>query len=70
MRRFTNFIAGAVCGALVGAAVGLLLAPRSGDDLRQSAIDRVTALRDEIRQAYETRKTQLEAELESLRASR
>ena len=70
MRRFTNFIAGAVCGALVGAAVGLLLAPGSGDDLRQSAIDRVTALRDEIRQAYETRKTQLEAELESLRASK
>jgi len=69
MRRIMNFVAGATCGALVGAAVGLLLAPESGVELRQSAVDRVVALRDEIRQAYETRKTQLEAELEALRTA-
>ena len=68
MRRFGSFIVGAVCGALIGAAVGVLLAPSSGTELRRSAVDRIIALRDEIRQAYETRKAQLEAELESLRA--
>jgi gas vesicle protein len=70
MRRFGNFVAGAFFGALIGSAVGILLAPRSGDELRKTAIDRVVALRDEIRQAYETRRSQLEAELEALRASK
>lgn len=69
MRRFMNFVAGTMCGALVGTAVGLLLAPESGEELRNSAVERVVALRDEIRQAYETRKTQLEAELEALRTA-
>ncbi len=70
MRRFGNFVAGVLFGALIGAAVGIMLAPRSGEELRKSAIDRVIALRDEIREAYETRRSQLEAELEALRASR
>jgi gas vesicle protein len=70
MRRFGNFVAGAFFGALIGAAVGILLAPRSGDELRKTAIDRVVALRDEIRQAYETRRSQLEAELDALRAAK
>jgi gas vesicle protein len=69
MRRFGNFIAGAIFGVLAGAAVGLLLAPGSGDELRKSAVDRIMAMRDDIRQAYETRRTQLQAELDSLRST-
>jgi gas vesicle protein len=69
MRRFGNFVAGAIFGALAGAAVGLLLAPGSGDELRKSAVDRVMSMRDEIRQAYETRRTQLQAELDALRST-
>jgi len=68
MRRFMNFVAGAICGAAIGAAVGLLLAPTAGEDLRNTATERIIAFRDEIQKAYETRKVQLEAELESLRS--
>ncbi|MEO6295248.1 MAG: YtxH domain-containing protein [Candidatus Limnocylindria bacterium] len=32
---FGSFLAGVVIGGLVGAALGLLLAPRTGDELRE-----------------------------------
>ena len=32
---FGSFLAGVVIGSLVGAAIGLLLAPSSGEDLRE-----------------------------------
>jgi gas vesicle protein len=32
---FGSFLAGVVIGAFVGAALGLLLAPRTGDELRE-----------------------------------
>jgi gas vesicle protein len=67
MRRFMNFLAGAMCGALVGAVTALLMAPSSGEVLQQRLRDRTMSLRDEIREAYETRMAQLEEELESLR---
>ena len=69
MRRFTSFLAGSLCGALLGAVVAILLAPYSGEDLRQRARDRLMGLRDEVREAYYARLEQLEAELESLRRS-
>jgi gas vesicle protein len=67
MRRFMNFLAGAMCGALVGAVTALLMAPTSGEVLQQRLRNRTSALRDEIREAYDTRMAQLEAELEALR---
>jgi gas vesicle protein len=70
MRRFMNFLAGAMCGALVGAVTALLMAPSSGEVLQHRLRDRTMSLRDEIREAYETRMAQLEAELESLRKPR
>ena len=70
MRRFSSFLAGSLCGALLGAVLALLLAPYSGEDLRQRTRDRLMGLRDEVREAYDARREQLEAELESLRRSR
>jgi gas vesicle protein len=67
MRRFMNFTLGAFCGAMVGAVVALMLAPSSGEELRSTAVGRVKSLQSEMGQAYEARKTQLEAELEALR---
>lgn len=67
MRRFTNFLAGAMCGALVGAVTALLLAPTSGEELQTRIGDQMKSMSDEIRAAYENRMAQLEAELESLR---
>ncbi|HEY45181.1 MAG: hypothetical protein AMJ88_16420 [Anaerolineae bacterium SM23_ 63] len=68
MRRFTTFIAGAFCGALVGAVTALLLAPYAGEELRARTRDRIDTFRDEVREAYATRVAQLEAELAALRS--
>ena len=67
MRRFMNFLAGALCGALVGAVTALLLAPTSGEELQTRIGDQMKSMGDEIREAYENRVAQLEAELASLR---
>ena len=67
MRRFMNFLAGALCGALVGAVTALLLAPSSGEELQTRIGDQMRSMSDEIRAAYENRVAQLEAELASLR---
>jgi gas vesicle protein len=67
MRRFSTFIVGAVCGALVGSVTAILLAPESGEKLRQQIRERSEAFRDEIQSAYTARLTQLETELEKLR---
>jgi gas vesicle protein len=62
-----SFLMGALTGALVGATVALLLAPSSGEELQARARERFATVKDEVRQAYEARVAQLEAELESLR---
>lgn len=67
MRRFFSFLMGTLTGALVGATVALLLAPSSGEELQSRARERFVSLKDEVRQAYEARVAQLEAELETLR---
>ncbi len=67
MRRFMTFLAGTMCGALVGAVTALLLAPSSGEELQTRIGDQVKSISDEIRSAYENRVAQLEAELASLR---
>ena len=66
MRKFASFVFGSVMGAMFGAVVALLLAPSSGEELQARARDRVTTLRDEIQEAYDTRAAQLQAELEAL----
>jgi len=67
MRRFMSFLAGSMCGALLGSVLALLLTPYSGEDLRQRTWDKLGGFRDDVREAYESRREQLEAELESLR---
>ena len=67
MRRFMNFVAGALCGALVGSVTALLLTPKSGEGLRNQLRQRTENFRDEVREAYGARVAQLETELENLR---
>jgi len=57
-----------MCGALVGSITALLLAPASGDDLRDEIRGRTVAFRDEVREAYEARVAQLEGELDQMRS--
>ncbi len=68
MRRMLMFLAGTFCGALVGAVAALLLAPASGDELRSRLRDRYQGVVEDVRQAYQSRRAQLEAELEALRS--
>lgn len=68
MRRMLLFLAGTFCGALVGAVAALLLAPASGEELRSRLCDRYQGLVEDVRQAYQSRRAQLEAELEALRS--
>jgi gas vesicle protein len=67
MRRFMSFLTGVMIGALVGSLTALLLAPASGEELRARARDRAASFRAELREAYDARVAQLEAEIEALR---
>jgi gas vesicle protein len=69
MRRFTSFLAGTICGALVGAVTALLLTPSSGEELQDRARERIHSLQDDVREAYASRVAQLETELAQLRKS-
>lgn len=61
---YLNFVAGMVCGAVIGAGVALLMAPdtgkktrkrigRAADDLRESASDRWDEIADDVRDRVE-----------------
>jgi gas vesicle protein len=67
MRRALNFILGATLGALVGATVAILMAPRSGEDLRDEISDRFGRFKDELQEAATDRRAELERQLKSLR---
>ena len=67
MRKFVAFLGGSLTGAVVGAAMAILLAPAPGEDLREQALQRVGALCREVRAASPPRRAELEAELARLR---
>ncbi len=67
MRRLVGFIAGAMCGEVVGAVAALLLAPAPGVELRQNVRARLDEMLAEGRQAAADRRTELEAQLAALK---
>ena len=67
MRKFLSFLGGTLMGALVGATLALLLTPSSGETLRTQIRERFLALQDELSQAAEDRKVELEQYLTTLR---
>jgi len=48
-----GFMMGLVCGAAVGAAIGLMCAPRSGAHMRQQILDSTEELRRQAANTYE-----------------
>jgi len=68
MQRTFSFLAGALTGALVGATLAVLFAPVPGKTLRQDLQDRFNELRDEMQNAAADRRSELEAQLQSLRS--
>ena len=64
MNKMFSFMAGALCGALVGGITALLLTPSSGADLKHNAQVRLHAAMDDARSAMEETQRQLETEFE------
>jgi gas vesicle protein len=67
MMRILRFLIGVGAGALVGATVAILLAPESGQDLRGELRDRVKRFGDEMKEAANQKRAELERQLEAMR---
>lgn len=70
MRRMFGFLIGIVVGALVGSTVALMLAPESGEKLRNEIRARGEGFFAEVRQAADARRIELTRHLEDLRTPR
>ena len=68
MRRVMSFLSGAILGGLIASALVLLLTPSSGSELRQQIADLANKTYEEVRQAGEQRRDELQLELQDLRA--
>ena len=69
MNRFTSFLNGVVIGAIAGAVIALLLAPKSGEDLRDDIGREVDEILEEGRRAAQQRQRELEEQLNQLRGN-
>ena len=65
--KVLRFLSGLLVGALVGAALVMLLVPRSGDDTRRLIQERFDAILAEGEQAAEKRRLELQAQFEALK---
>jgi gas vesicle protein len=68
MSKLFSFLAGMLCGALVGTVLALLLTPASGEQIRAQAADRWETAMSEARQAMEQKRHELEAQFEQMKA--
>lgn len=67
MNKVLNFLVGMIFGAMVGAAIALLFAPMSGEELRSTAQRRYEEKMNEVRTAMAEERRRLETELEALK---
>jgi len=65
-----GFFIGIVVGGLVGSMVALLLAPDSGEKLRNEIRERGQGFINDVRHSADTRRIELRNRLETLRAPR
>lgn len=66
MNKSLSFLAGALCGAIVGATAAILLAPSSGEQLRHDMVLRWEEALAEARQAMEDTRLELQAQFEQM----
>lgn len=67
MHRLGSYFLGAVLGGLIGAGVGLLLAPKSGPAIRNDISEYTQQVKRDVRNAAEQRRVELRQELDRLR---
>lgn len=65
MKKVFSFMAGLLCGVLVGGVGTLLLTPASGEDLRKQADERWQSAKSEARRARDEKQRELEAQFNS-----
>lgn len=70
MRRMFGFLIGILVGSLVGSTIALLMAPESGENLRNQLRDRGQGFMHEVQHAADSRRIELRGRLESLKAPR
>jgi gas vesicle protein len=67
MRRFFSFMMGVMSGAVVGAVAALLMAPASGEELRDQFQNRADSFLTDVKTAIADERKRLEQELEALK---
>ena len=70
MRSVVRFLEGFVLGGLLGVTIALLLAPSSGEELREQMQSEAERIQSEVKQAAKDRRSELEQQLNALRAPR
>jgi gas vesicle protein len=70
MRRMFGFLIGIFVGGLVGSVIALLLAPESGENLRNQLRDRGQNFINDVRQSADSRRIELRTRLETMRTPR
>ena len=67
MNKMFSFLAGAICGSLVGGVTALLLTPAAGNDLREQAVTRWETAKQEAQAARTQTRVTLETEFEQMK---
>ena len=69
MKKAFNFLLGAIIGGIIGGAAAVLLAPFSGEELRNQLRSRVDNIQIEIQEAAKKKRVDLETRLDELKTS-
>ena len=69
MNKLFSFLAGAICGALVGGVTALLLTPAAGNDLRDGANQRLEFAKQEFHRAKAAKEQELNNQFEQMKAN-
>ena len=70
MKKFGNFVFGAMLGGLIGSGLALLLAPASGKATQQEIVAYFDHLKDEVQQAADEKRAELENQLRTLQSGK
>ena len=68
MSKMNSWMMGAILGGFLGSALVLLYTPAKGSELKGKLQETVQKIRDEVRQAGEEKRAELEAQLDALRS--
>ena len=67
MKKLFSFLAGALCGALVGSVTVLLMTPASGEEMRADAKARWDEAMQEAQKARDETRKRLEEQFEQMK---